>query len=325
MTRGEMPFPPVILSDSEEPIRVSPAIRCFVPQHDNFNPPVIFPLHSPQKSFTLLLPHQDHQNMENTLHILNGDAMLKSFEQTGIEGEIMIWREVLSEGPLEENIASGSFWRKRSAWISQSFDETPDDYDENVIKQLSKLSEPYHEFNLWFEFDLHCQVNMLGVILMLSKQTDLSAPAIYLISPDSYPGINNFSGMGELDESQLEYLYDNIRVQLGEPDFVIAAEAWKYYTNNNAAELNNWLNETHYWGNLHHLKKALQAHVKRMELNEAGLNYIEQKLLDIYNSGIKDKAGIFTAFWQTEKIYGMGDMEIDIYLNRLKDKGLIDL
>lgn len=263
--------------------------------------------------------------MENTLHILNGDAMLNPFEQTGLEGDIMVWREVLSEGPLEENIASGGFWRKRSEWISQGFDETPDDYEEKVINQLSKLSEPYKEINLWFEFDLHCQVNMLGVILMLSKQTDLSAPAIYLICPDSYPGVDDFRGMGELDESQLEYLYDNIRVQLGEPDFVIAAEAWSYYVNNDAAQLQTWLNETHYWGNLHSLKKALQAHVKRLEVNETGLNYIEQKLFDIYNSGITNKPEIYQAFWQTEQIYGMGDMELDIYLNHLRDKELIDL
>ncbi|WP_183576609.1 DUF1835 domain-containing protein [Mucilaginibacter sp. X5P1] len=263
--------------------------------------------------------------MENVLHILNGDAMLNSFEQTGIEGDVMVWREVLSEGPLEENIASGSFWRKRSEWISRGFDEKPDAYEEKIINELSKLSEPYHEIDLWFEFDLHCQVNMLGVILMLSKQTDLSAPAVYLICPDSYPGMDDFRGMGELDEAQLEYLYDNIRVQLGEPDFVIAAEAWNYYVNSDATQLQNWLNETNYWGNLHSLKKALQAHVKRLEVNETGLNYIEQKLFDIYDSGITTRPEIYQVFWQTGQIYGMGDMELDIYLNHLKNKGLVDL
>ena len=37
------------------------------------------------------------------LHILNGDSTRYGFEQTGIEGDIMVWREVLSEGPVEEN------------------------------------------------------------------------------------------------------------------------------------------------------------------------------------------------------------------------------
>jgi hypothetical protein len=263
--------------------------------------------------------------MENILHILNGDDMLSNFEQTGLEGDIMVWREVLSEGPLEENIASGSFWKTRSEWICRTFNDTPDNYQEKVVDQLSKLSEPYQEINLWFEFDLHCQINMLGVINYLGKRTDLSAPAIYLICPDSYPGIDDFRGMGQLDAEQLEYLYDNNRVQLGEPDFFVAPGAWKLYTMNNADELSSWLNKTSYWGNLHALKPALQAHLKRLQPNENGLNYVEQKLLDIYNSGIKSRTAIYNAFWQTEKIYGMGDMEIDNYLQSLLKKGWIDI
>lgn len=256
--------------------------------------------------------------MADTLHILNGDSTLQSFEQTGIEGDVLVWREVLSEGPVEENIASGHFWKKREEWMNEP------GYDEQVLQPLSKLSEPYEEFNLWFEFDLHCQINMLGVIMLLSKHTDLSTPAIYLICPDSFPGMDNFRGMGELNEEQLEYLYDNIRVQLGEPDFFVAAEVWKIYTGRNVEKLKKYIAENTYWGNLHCLKKALEAHVKRLEVNAAGLNYIEQKLLDIYNSGTKTRQAIYNAFWQTEQIYGMGDLELDIYLERLKGMGLME-
>ena len=52
---------------------------------------------------------------------------------------------------------------------------------------------------LWFEFDLHCQVNMLGVMAMMLKHTDLSPPAIYLICPDEFPGEEDFRGMGQLN------------------------------------------------------------------------------------------------------------------------------
>ena len=255
--------------------------------------------------------------MENILHVLNGDSTLRGFEESGLDGDVMIWREVLSEGPVEENISSGSFWRKRQEWIDKAFGETPDGYAGKVIGELSKLSEPYTEFNLWFEFDLHCQVNMLGVLMMLNKHTDLSAPSIYLICPDSFPGIDDFRGMGQLDGDELDYLYDNIRVQLGEPDFVIAAEAWQVYTKHNLDELNKWLDNTHYWGNLHCLERAMRAHAKRLELNAIGLNYIEQKLLDIYKSGIHDRITIYQNFWNTEPIYGMGDREIDIYLEKV--------
>jgi hypothetical protein len=73
------------------------------------------------------------------------------------------------------------------------------------------------------------------------------------------------------------------------------------------------------------LKSVLEAHLKRLEFNAAGLNYIEQKLLDIYHSGLKIRREIHIAFWDTEQIYGMGDLEINIYLDKMEWKGLMEL
>ena len=261
----------------------------------------------------------------NILHILNGDSTAQSFEDTGLEGDILVWREVLSEGPLEENITSGSFWRNRQEWIEEGFKETPANYQQNVLDQLVMLDEAYDEINLWFEFDLHCQVNMLGVMTYLKQKTDLSLPAIYLICPADYPGKEDFRGMGELNGEELEYLYDNIRVQLSGIDFILAEEAWRIYVSRNEEKLRDYLHKTDFWGSLHCLKPALAAQLKRLPINEKRLNYIEQKLLDIYQYGYKTWPEILSVFWQTEKIYGMGDLEVNIYLQRLISKGLVVL
>jgi len=230
------------------------------------------------------------------LHILNGDSTAYSFAETGLDGDVMVWREVLSEGPLEENITSGSFWRKRSEWIGGTFEDTPENYQGKVLGQLAKLDEEYDEINLWFEFDLHCQVNMLGVMNYMKQKTDLSAPAIYLISPADYPGKENFGGMGELSGEELEYLFDNTRVQLSEMDFLVAAEAWRIYVGRDAEQLMYYLNETEFWGSLHNLKPALAAQLKRLQVNEKGLNYIEQKLVEIYNNGYSTWPEILSVF-----------------------------
>jgi hypothetical protein len=263
--------------------------------------------------------------MSTILHILNGDSTRHGFEETGLEGDILVWREIFSQGPLTENIASGSFWKAREEWISRTFNDLPDEYEKSVVNPLEKLSEPYEEINLWFEFDLHCQANMIGVMTFLSKSTDLSQPAIYLICPGDFPGKENFKGMGELNGEELEYLYDNIRMQLSAGDFVVAGEAWKLYTAGDADKLEKWLNENTFWGSLHYLKAAMEANVRRLRINENGLNYIEQTLLDIYNYGYKTKYEIYQRFWDIEKIYGMGDLEIDLYLQKLIDKQLIVL
>ncbi|MGN6396350.1 MAG: DUF1835 domain-containing protein [Mucilaginibacter sp.] len=258
------------------------------------------------------------------LHVLNGDSTLNGFRQTGLDGDIMVWREVFSQGPLEEDISSAHFWRNREEWLAKTFGEKPESYQRKVLDELSKLSEQYDEINLWFEFDLHCQANLLGMIAYLEQKTDLSAPAIFLICPGDFPGKPDFRGMGELTGEELEYLYDNIREQLTEQDFAIAATAWKVFAGKDATRLQRLIKETDFWGSLHFLKPALEAELKRLRVNKNGLNHIEQLLLDNYNRGIRTKPEVYLEFWKTEKVYGMGDAEIDIYLRGLKDKGLIE-
>ena len=126
-----------------------------------------------------------------------------------------------------------------------------------------------------------------------------------------------------MDSDQLEDLYDD-RDRLNEYEFSLASEAWKLYVSGDARALEKWLDTTTFWGNLSLLQPALRAHLRRMAINENGLNAIEQKLLDIYRSGARSKHVIYQAFWQAEKIYGMGDLEINLYLAALIDKQLID-
>jgi hypothetical protein len=259
----------------------------------------------------------------NQLHILNGDATYEQFIQTGLDGDVLVWREVLSEGPLLHTI-DATFWQKRADWISKTFEDAPASYQEMVIAELEKLSRPYEEITLWFEFDLHCQVNLLGAMQLLQQQADLSGPGIYLVSPDSYPDIENFRGMGQLLPDQLEDLYDN-RLHLTDYDFTLAKEAWQKYTLFDAKQLQEWLNSVTFWGSLHHLKAALTAQVKRLQTDDQGLNYIEQTLLNLYQHGANSRNKLYEAFWSQHAIYGMGDAELDIYLKQLKNRGLISL
>ncbi len=261
----------------------------------------------------------------NILHVLNGDSTAHSFRDTGLEGDVLVWREIFSQGPLSEDIDSGDFWEARSKWICETFGEKAAEYSKTVVNPLEKLKEPYDEVNLWFEFDLHCQANLFGVLALLTQNTDLSPPDVYLICPGDFPGKTNFRGMGELNGEELVSLYDSIRVQLGEPDFSVAAEAWKQYVRSDTGALEKWINENNFWGALQLLKPALEAHLRRLVVNADGLNGVEQRLLDIYRNGATTRLAIYQQFWDTDKIYGMGDLELDLYLERLKEQELINL
>lgn len=253
--------------------------------------------------------------MSSKLHILNGDSTFYSFKHSGLGGETLVWREVFSEGPLKKDIDT-DFWKMRAEWIAATFNDTTEHYMEHVEGELGKLNGNYSEINLWFEFDLHCQANLLGVMTLLGRMIDLDEPVISLICPDSYPGVDDFRGMGQLDGGQLADLYES-RIQLSEYDFRLAAEAWEVYVQKNEAVLSTFINENPFWGSLHLLKPALEAELKRLQVNAEGLNYIEQKLKAIHDSGVTNRVNIYEKFWADEKIYGMGDTQLDIYLKKL--------
>jgi hypothetical protein len=257
------------------------------------------------------------------LHILNGDATYEKFIQTGLDGDILVWREVFSEGPLSQ-VIDAAFWQQRAQWIADTFEDAPASYQDMVITELEKLSRPYEDITLWFDFDLHCKVNQLGVMQLLQQQADLSGPHIYLVSPDSYQGVENFRGMGQLSPEQLENLYDN-RLHLTDYDFTLAKEAWQKYNLFDAQALQEWLNSVPFWGSLHHLKTALTAQVKRLQTDAQGLNYIAQTLLNLYEHGATSRDKLLEAFWSQHAIYGMGDAELDIYLKQLQSRGLVNL
>lgn len=261
--------------------------------------------------------------MNNILHVLNGDATLQVFEQTGLDGDVMVWREVLSEGPVALNITGADFWERRLDFIKTSFGETEENYREKVLTPLEKFYKPYTEINLWFDRDLHCQVNLLGVMMLLEQQTDLSERAVHLVCPAEIPGREDFTGLGELTGDELEAIFDNQRVQLGEYDFKLATEAWSLYVAGDITALQSWIDETLFWGNMRQLGPAMQAHINRLHKNAGGLNHIQQQLLAAFKEGFTTKADLYREFWRTQKIYGMGDRELDLYISPMIKQGLM--
>lgn len=257
--------------------------------------------------------------MATTLHILNGDATLPGFTETGIAGDVMIWREAFAEGPLMADLSAEEFWQQRSEWICEHYGETPSGYTSKLTPEIQKLGDDYANIVLWFEFDLFCQANLLGVLELIGSMPHLAESQIWLICPDSFPGMADFRGLGELNGHQLASLYPE-RKLLTTDDLATAHLTWKFFATNNAVALLDWLQLHTSWGNLPHLRPALMAQITKLTENVGGLNYIEQKLLDIYHLGARTPQDIYREFWRTEPIFGFGDTQLLTYLKKLQQK-----
>ena len=254
--------------------------------------------------------------MERILNILNGDATLEKFRLTTLPGDILVWREILSEGPVK---APGirEFFNLRSAYLQKS--AGAGEYARKVIDEYDRLQghQQYDEINFWFEYDLTDQVNLIFLLDFFHENP--GNHTLYLICPAEVPGYPDFRGIGELSPFDLQKLKDE-RVELTAEDLHAAALAWQAYCTGDEKEIRNIIaGDT---GRLTLLKPAFRAHLERFP-DAAGLDRIDRRLLEIVRSGKTDRAEIYRLFSGDNKIYGMGDLSVYDRLNRLEKKGLM--
>ncbi|HEY1025346.1 MAG TPA: DUF1835 domain-containing protein [Sphingobacteriaceae bacterium] len=257
--------------------------------------------------------------MKALLNILNGDATLHLFNQTTLPGDVLVWREILSEGPVIFG-NNESLFETRRHWLSARFGAPIEEYHQKVIAEFAKLEDvnTYAEVLLWFEFDLTCQVNL---IFMLDHFYNLNTGnEITLVCPESHPNHPDFRGIGQLTPAELQALPTQ-KLALTREDLAFGAEAWRVYCRNDREEIENFLNRD--FGQLGLLKPALAAHLNRFP-DHTGLNGIDRRLMEICSSsGAVNRRELYQRFSATEKIYGMSDISVGLYLNKLEKQGLI--
>ncbi len=255
------------------------------------------------------------------LNILNGDSTLNVFKQTNLSGDVLVWREVLSEGPLETGTFDEDFFSLRSNWICSAFNSTTSEYRRKVIDEFSRLKDcsEYDEVLLWFEFDLHCQINLIFLLSYL-QPLNLEKTKISLICPGDHPNHSNFRGIGELSPEELSNLPSE-KVFLNKADLALGSKAWKAYSSGEREQIETFLNCD--FGQLDKLKSAFEAHLQRFPNANTGISILEEQLISIVNSGITNRIQVYHEFWKTTAIYGMGDSELDLYLKKLIEQKYI--
>ena len=101
--------------------------------------------------------------MANTLHIVNGDSTAEILKKTTLLGDIIVWRELLCEGPVCKDFGSDEFWKLRYDYFESELGVSKLEYFDKIIKETVRLEDvsEYSEVVLWFEFDLFCQINLM--------------------------------------------------------------------------------------------------------------------------------------------------------------------
>ncbi len=242
-------------------------------------------------------------------HILNGDSLAHTLQNSTLKETTIICRECLIDGPLSPEI-NDTFFRKRAEYISSSYNETPQNYFSKVVNELDKLKQiPVNsDIYLWFENDLYCQVNMWFMISLISENCPYVN--IHRVFPPTLNSQNKWSGFYDLIDKNAEDLI-NHSIKFSESDIELSKNLWYNYAENNEDNLVQ-LSKTDS-GCFKYLEEVIQAHIDRTE-SKTGEGRPEKTLKKIISEGKNNFNEIFFEFNKTEGIYGFGDMQVKLLL-----------
>ncbi len=250
------------------------------------------------------------------LHITNGDSLTNRLKKLNlVNDELVIWREMLCEGPTEIRIETDEAIIKRKAFLKKYYRISSEDYEEKFISQLNKLNfvEKYDEIILWFEYDLFCHINMIAAISLLLRRGIKDTP-VYLVCSGRVENAKKHLGLCELSDVQLKEHYQN-KTLLNVNDLELASHVWTLYCESNPKKIAGQIKKK---SSFDYLAICLRAHLQRFPNMMTGLNILEHNILEMVNTyQIKNIKQLMGYALEYQGFYGYGDMQMKRVLARL--------
>jgi hypothetical protein len=249
------------------------------------------------------------------LHIHNGDSAAGTARKTTIPGEHLAWREALVCGPAPVGLSRDEFRRRRTRHLAEAHGVNLEECERELREQddaLARFSD-HEEVVLWFEHDLFCQVQLI-YLLSWFAQRELGKTRLSLICIGQFPGIEDFRGLGQLNEAQMTSLFPERR-ELTKAQLDLGARAWTAYSSANPNEIEDLIS-----GNtaaLPFLGIALTRHLQRFPSVCNGLGRVGNVGLELIVDGHPEFKSLFAAFGKREPAYGFGDAQVFLELKRL--------
>ncbi|RNI30452.1 DUF1835 domain-containing protein [Rufibacter latericius] len=238
-------------------------------------------------------------------HILNGDALTDRFIATGLQGELVVTRECLMEGDVQGDTLE-EFYQTRARFIEARFQGSHQEYFDRVVSEFRKVTEATSpaEFNLWFGYDLFCQVNLW---FLLSLLHDLpQKKTLYLVYPSHLKKADRWHDFGGATPQDLVYCFEH-RTPVREPDLHLGKALWEAYKQQDLPQLETLSHQNSPC--FKYLPEVVKAHLDRFPANGKP-GRPEAVMREIMGMGAPDFSAVFKAFSEKEGVYGFGDSQV---------------
>ncbi len=231
------------------------------------------------------------------MHVLPGDSLVETFEATKIGGEVIVFRECLIDGDVFAETLE-DFWEIRASYLDDAFPDPDKSYNSHAKPEFEKILNAAESatINLWFEYELFCQVNLWFCLFLLRD----SGADIYRVEPAVRKADDLWLGFGGLSEHELENCFSQ-RKKLSPGDVMLGSQLWLAFQTGNFEQL-RILSGTEtesfpYLGDVCAAAAELETRPKHA-------------LKKIISEGETEFGKVFRKFNETEGVYGFGDAQV---------------
>jgi hypothetical protein len=234
----------------------------------------------------------------------NGEAAAGTLRRAGLDGEVLGWSDLLWEGPLAA-ADDAQFLELRARYLASAGYAPLTEARDQLAAEADKLATARRadELVLWFEHDLHDQVQLVYLLGWLARQAERPG-RLSLISIDRFPGVIPFHGLGQLRPDQLASLYPS-RITVEADVLSLAELAWASFTAPGPEALNRLLTLDR--SPLPFLPYSIRRYLEEYPAIATGLSRTEGAILGVLERGPGTVKQLFRTVQATEEAVFMGD------------------
>jgi hypothetical protein len=243
------------------------------------------------------------------LHVTNGDTAAEAIELAGLPGEVLIWRDVLHEGPVPEGLAPTELRQTRAAFLAAAGwgDRSTIFRDfEARDRRLRAAVESGVDIVLWFERDLFDQLQLLQVLDALGDSVAIRRQVFW---------IRHLETIATLPVHQLQ---ESLRGRRALPAsaFAEARSAWNAFRSAQPTRIERLVASG--TPALADASRALRRHLEQFPAPGNGLSRSErQALAELAGSGPQSFGQLFLACQRREEPVFLGDAIFAWYLTEI--------
>lgn len=253
------------------------------------------------------------------LHITSGDMSGGSLVKSGLPGDVLVWHDVLYDGPRKPGWPDDATLQARARFLE---DLTGGGLGnayilktlENQYRKLAAAGDD-SQIVLWFDACLFDQ-SMLTHILACMLHLDIADADLLCI--DAFPGIAAYNGIGQLSPSQLASVYGQ-RQPLTDAPFQFAGTVDKAFANQDLkllSELSRRSDTPLPW-----IPAAVARWLQEQPDPTTGLGRLESLALDAIRAGTETPEEIFKAVAAADPPpQYWGDITLWAKINALADR-----